>query len=318
MARPTSEAAQAPALGGRSLALIGATAGGIAPERIISVAALTRAAYSGSDPFACLPAPDGAEDDAASVSQFLAEGGTVWMAVDASGEPMAALRCERIEDGAWFVSRIAVVPGSRGRGLGRRLVAAVERALAADGVRSVQLDAVVERCLPAYYAQLGYRAATHHLATDDKLLTEIRMERDPATARHAMPPFPLRTTDDAVNGAVCWFLAAGRLSAVARIGRQSVASAVAGSLRSAPDDTARLAGVDLWRGEADELGDVLRDMPGAAPDPHGTAVSFDGGRHDIVAHVMPRTYHQDLWAAIRPLPQSEPDPRELTTQRTER
>jgi hypothetical protein len=102
----------------------------------------------------------------------------------------------------------------------------------------------------------------HHLAEDDKLLTEVAMERDPRAPRRRELPYPLARVDANVTGMLCWFLSAGGLVAVSRDETHSVASAVAHGLRVLGDPAALVAGVDVWRGAAGEFGGALTRLPG--------------------------------------------------------
>jgi len=285
------------------------------PER---AAALTRAAYTGSDPLPGLPAPDGAHETAAAVRGFLDAGGSLLTARTRHGGLAGAARAARADDGAWVVSRVAVAPGWRGRGVSRLLLAAIEEAAAEraaiegtlGGGAMVRLDAVVERCLPPLYARLGYRPV-RHWAADDKPLTELTLERDAATPRRAVALH--RFWDDAdgagmtstgtntgtVTGAVCWFTGPDGLSAVARTAATGLADAVRDCRAALPDPVrARLAGVDVWRGEPGGLAGLQA----------AAAVRYRASRHDVPHHVMPRTRHPDLWAALRFPPGAEPDP----------
>ncbi len=272
------------------------------PSEILAaqVAELTRIAYVDSDPLPGLPPPDGASEDAAGVAAFADRGGRVWVARDAAGEVAGALRTGRCDDGALFVSRVAVAPAWRKAGVGRWLLAAVEAGAAAGDEPVIRLDAVVERCVPPYYARLGYRVTEHHLAQDDKLLTEVAMERDPRAPRREQQPFPLTRIDPQVTGTLTWLLLPDGLAAVPRAGAHSVATAVRHALRVLDDPAARLAGVDIWRGRAGDLGGLLTSCLGAA-------VSRGlGPRSAVPLHRCPRAVHRDLWAALRPFPGAEP------------
>ena len=293
------------------------------------LAALTRDAYAGSDPLPGLPVPDGARETAESMLGFLARGGVLWVARDGRGVAVAVLRTTVLSTaapvpsggggapngtfvsqevtkvplvasaegaggsgGAWFVSRVAVAPGLRGAGVGARLLVAVEARAAAAGVRAVCLDAVIERCVPPYYARLGYRVTEHHLPDDDKPLTEVLMARDPAMPRRPAEPYP-RT-----GAVVCWFVTDRGLVAGTDRGQGGLVAAVRRCADRLADPTARVAGVDSWRGPVAALDRVLG----------GPVVRYAGGRADVPAHLMPRTHHRDLWAALRFAPGREPRP----------
>jgi GNAT superfamily N-acetyltransferase len=281
------------------------------------VAVLTRAAYAGSDPWPVLPAPDGAKESAESVLRFVGRGGTVWTATDPVGGALVAVLRTEARAGssgfpAWFVSRVGTAAARRGTGVGRRLLAAVEQAAIRHAVTVLSLDAVIERCVPPYYAALGYRVVAHHLAEDDKLLTEVAMERAPVPLRRACPPFPMTdpvTTatmvpPEAATAVLLWFLDGAGLAALPCPESDTLASALAHARRVLGDDRP-LAGADLWRGAPQEFTDTVRAIPGARAARGTPVVRFSGGRADNPAHLMPRTHHRDLWAAFRPAPGTE-------------
>ncbi|MEY9860794.1 hypothetical protein ABH935_006431 [Catenulispora sp. GAS73] len=268
------------------------------------IARLTRAAYTGSDPLPGLPEPDGARDSAASVLAFAAGGGTIWSAVGGDGKLVATLRTSTPAraDGESFISRVAAVR----TGAGRWLLGAVERQLAAQGISRVLLDAVVERCLPDYYARLGYRPVELHLAVDDKMLTEVSMERDPRTTRRPAPPWtgaPDGTAEHA--GTLCWFLDASGMIAVPGPARRLLRTAAA-EAANLLDGSGVLIGMDIWRGPVDAFDEVLCRLPGARACGGRRAYRFTGGRPDVAAHLMPRAHHRQLWAALRYRPGREP------------
>ncbi|MER0240488.1 GNAT family N-acetyltransferase [Streptomyces sp. HSW2009] len=279
------------------------------------VAALVGAAYARSDPLPGLPVPDGAHENPLSVREFTRSGGCIWVGRDpSSGTLVAALRTELQADGGLFVSRISAPPDHRGGDVGARLLAAVEDHAVGRGVPVVRLTAVVERCLPTYYTRLGYHTVQHHLAVDDKLLTEVTLERTPGTPRRVLPPYPFDVPDAAlrragpfgpVTGVLCWFLTPGGLAAVA--GRGPVAALAADGARALPG--ARLAGIDLWRGPAADWPAVL-DLPPGEPGPAGAQLVHRTGadRAGHPTHLMPRTTHRDLWAALRMRPGHESGP----------
>jgi len=150
---------------------------GAAAARVGELAALTRAAYQGSDPLPGLPVPDGAQETPAAVMAALRGGATVWAALDSGG---ALVGSARMVD--WEISRVAVHPGARGTGVARALLTAIERDAAAAGVPEVRLNAVIERCLPPRYARLGYHVV-RHWPSPDKPLTEVTMGRRPDSPR---------------------------------------------------------------------------------------------------------------------------------------
>jgi len=259
------------------------------------LATLTRRAYADSDPLPGLPAPDGAFETPEAVHAELAAGTEVYAAwpdaawPDADGPDtagaIAALRVHRRE-AAWEISRISVLPGWRGTGLVRLLVAEVSRQAADSGVPAIELAAVVERCLAPLYAGLGFRVRCNW-PSPDKQLSEVTM-------RLAEPATPLRfgwqdaafTEHAAVVG---WFLAGDRLFriGVPAGGDPLADTARAGNLLGEPD--ALLAGVDLSRRPTDA----------------GNRVAPVGRGRLHPEHLMPRTRHPDTLAIWRPVPGRE-------------
>src|SRR4051794_16946373 len=77
------------------------------------LAALTRAAYTGSDPLPGLPVPDGARETAAVVHADLA-GGTRVLAAFADDVLVGALRVRE-----WEIGRVSVLPALKGTGVAR-------------------------------------------------------------------------------------------------------------------------------------------------------------------------------------------------------
>jgi GNAT superfamily N-acetyltransferase len=165
---PAVSVARRPALSITRLAPAAAAA------RAAELAALTRAAYQGSDPLPGLPVPDGARETPGAVMASLRAGASVWAAMDTGG---AAVGSARVLD--WEIGRVSVHPAARGTGVAGALLAAIERDAAEAGVPEVRLDAVIERCLPPRYARMGYHVISHW-PSPDKPLTEVTMARRPA------------------------------------------------------------------------------------------------------------------------------------------
>ncbi|WP_316520114.1 GNAT family N-acetyltransferase [Kitasatospora brasiliensis] len=262
------------------------------------VAALTRAAYRMSDPLPGLPVPDGAGDTAGSVLADLARGTVVWLARDALGEPVGALRLRESADGAWEISRIAVAPAARGGGVARALVSAVEHAALRSGPTVLRLDAVVERCLPTLYDRLGFRTVRHWPA-EDKPLTEVTMERHPGTPvePQLLPWAPPESGNTAL--AVLWLVTSDALLAV--VGDTHDCWATAAAVPGA-----RLAGVDLHRGPGSHDRDaLLARLAAHGLRPGVTAVASPAERGAVRAHLMPRTVDPGLYAHVRLAPAAE-------------
>ncbi|ARZ72268.1 GNAT family N-acetyltransferase [Streptomyces sp. HU2014] len=264
------------------------------PDRI---AALTRAAYRGSDPLPGLPVPDGAAETADRVRADVARGATVWLAHDHAGEPAGTLRVHARPDGAWEIGRVSVGPAARGGGVARALLRAVESAAAAHGVPVLRLDAVVERCLPPLYARLGF-TPVHHWPSDDKPLTEVTMERRPGTPVDPRTPPWAAPDPDAL--CVRWLTTPAALVAV--VGDDT--AAVPG---------ARLAGLDVWHGATSPQRAGLTERLAALGRRVGdTVIAFPSARAATRAHLMPRTVEPRLHAWCRFRPGAEPPLRALS------
>lgn len=275
--------------------LTGAEAVGRAAE----LASLTRAAYQGSDPFRGLPVPDGARELPGDVLADLGRGAVIWVAEHRGSPPAGVLRVTEAAGGAWEIGRISVHPAHCGRGVARGLVDAVDRAAVARHIPALRLNAVVERCLPSLYLRLGF-APVRHWPAADKPLTEVTMERGPATQYGAPgcdPCLPAASTRDVL---LVWEMTSGALAA--RVTRGPY-----GPHTGARAPGTRLAGVDLWRDAGTHAEDALREAllsRGGRPD--DGAVVFPADRAAVRAHLMPRTAHPRLLAGYRPPPGKEP------------
>jgi predicted GNAT family N-acyltransferase len=75
-----------------------------------------------------------------------------WLALAADGSPIGCARL--LPDG--HVGRMAVLPAWRGRGVGRRLLAAILRAAQAHGHRTLKLSAQTRAA--GFYARAGFVA----------------------------------------------------------------------------------------------------------------------------------------------------------------
>jgi len=274
------------------------------PGRAERLAALTRAAYRAGDPYPGLPVPDGARETADAVRADVRAGALVWVVRDAAGEITGVLRVRPAPD-TWEINRVATDPARRGSGAARALLAAVDAAAQREGIGRLRLDAVVERCLPPFYARLGYRPERHWLPGDKPLseVTMIRTPGAPATPGPAwLPPGPAPAL------VVVWLLDGDGLTAAT-----GDADLLAAGTEPAPG--ARLAGIDVLPDcDAGTRSDVL-----AALARHGrrdgASVRFPHTRAGLRAHLMPRTVHSQLHARYRPAPGAEPPaaPQETVT-----
>ena len=256
----------------------------LTPEQAAELARLTRLAYAGSDPLPGLPEPDGQFETPTAVLDAVRGAGSVYLVTEAD-RPVALLRV-RPAPGCWRVGRIAVLPGLRHRGLVRLLLDTVARDAREQGVGWLELDAVVERCLPPLYSRLGFQVRSNW-PSPDKPLSELTMRR--ATAGPA-GPVPLGWQHARLSRhatVIAWFLSGHTLL---RAGRRASGDpladvlAVAGALHR-PD--LLLAGVDLSRRPAE--------------DPR----SFAGVERSHPEHLMPRLRQADALALWRPVPGGE-------------
>jgi GNAT superfamily N-acetyltransferase len=260
------------------------------------VAAITRQAYADSDPVPGLPPPDGAADTAAHVASEMRNGMVAWLALGSDGVPAGVVRVRDHGPGGWEISRLATVPSSKHGGVGRAVLDAVERAALTARVPRIWLNAVIERCLPPFYARLGYEVADHW-PSPDKALTELTMQRVPGSAARARH-FPWDAVSSPPGSAICWFTAGAALWLVIEDGAASVLEAVpaaADRLAAVTLLEPRLAGVDLPgaeiadpRGLLAGLGDGTADVRRVADD-----------RLSVRCHLMPRTLHPALLAFWR-------------------
>ncbi|HEX5115068.1 MAG TPA: GNAT family N-acetyltransferase [Pseudonocardiaceae bacterium] len=262
----------------------------VQPDTAERLVAFTRQAYANSDPVPGLPAPDGSTEGVRQLLRFLDDGGSVQVA-RTDNRVVGLVRTSVLPDGALWVSRVAVAPWARGRGVGAELLVRVEGIAAVEGFRVVRLDAVIERCLVPYYARLGYRVVAYHPPDDGRPLTEAGMERDLALPRQ---PMPYRGPDPGASRIVAWYATAAGTTAV-------VAEPTDRSVRHG----CPLGGLDAWLGDPEDLPDLLCTAPGARPTGDPCVVDFPFDRNDIPLHVCPRMSHDGLWALVRFRPGDE-------------
>lgn len=254
------------------------------PELADELARLTRLAYADSDPLPGLPEPDGQFETPAAVFEAVRGSGSIYLVAEPD-RWVAALRV-RPALGCWRVGRITVLPGRRHRGLVRRLLDAVARDAREQGVDWLELDAVVERCLPPLYARLGFQVRSNW-PSPDKPLSELTMRR--ASAGPA-GPVPLGWQHARLSRhatVIAWFLSGRTLL---RAGQPASGDPLADVLTAA-DALHRpgllLAGVDLSPQPAAEF-----------------RVFTEVGRHHP-QHLMPRSRQVDTLALWRPVPGME-------------
>jgi GNAT superfamily N-acetyltransferase len=259
------------------------------------IAAATRQAYAAADPVPGLPSPDGSRDSAAEVAAELRDGTRAWLALEPDGAPAGVIRVRDHGAAGWEISRVATVPSSKRQGVGRRILREVERAAADAQVPRVWLNAVVERCLPSFYARLGYHVVDHW--PNSKALSEVTMQRAPGA-----PPcpeiFPWAAVAPPGGPVLCWFTVGKALWLAIIDDADSVLAAVsvaADRLAAAGLPDSRLAGVDLPTGDLAHprwllarLGDGTADVRRVADD-----------RLAVRCHLTPRAVHPQLLAFWR-------------------
>jgi len=254
------------------------------------LAQLTRSAYAGSDPLPGLPEPDGQFETTAAVLHTVAGPGWLYTLADQGGL-VAALRARPADD-CWRVSRISVLPGYRNRGLVRLLLDAVARDARRRGIDWLELDAVVERCLPPVYARLGF-AVLSNWPSPDKPLSEVTMRRRAAEPAGAMPLDwqGARLTEHAT--VVSWLLSGQTLLRVPQRASGDPRADTLAAAAAVDRPGLLLAGVDL------------------SPQPGGPIRVFADAGRTQPDHLMPRTRHAGTLALWRPRPGSEPSLDEL-------
>lgn len=261
----------------------------LTPELADELARLTRLAYAESDPLPGLPEPDGQFETPGAVLDAVRGDGSIYLVAEPD-RWVAALRV-RPAAGCWRVGRIAVLPGRRHRGLVRLLLDAVAADARDQGVDWLELDAVVERCLPPLYARLGFGVRSNW-PSPDKPLSELTMRRATAEPAGAVPldSVPLGWQHARLSRhttVIGWFLSGRTLL---RAGQPASGDPLADLLTMAAAldrPGLLLAGVDLSQRPAEEPR-ILADV---------------GRRHP--EHLMPRTRQPDTLALWRPVPGME-------------
>ncbi len=254
------------------------------------LAQLTRLAYAGSDPLPGLPEPDGQFETTTAVLHTVAGPGAVYTLAD-QNLLAAALRVRPVGD-CWRIGRISVLPGYRNRGLVRVLLDAVARDALHRGIGWLELDAVVERCLPSLYARLGFQVVSNW-PSPDKPLSEVTMRRRTAEPAGVMP-LGWQGARLSEHAAVILWLLSGQT--MLRIPHHASGNPLADTLAAASAVNRPgllLAGVDL------------------SPQPGGPIRVFADAGRTQPDHLMPRHRHAGTLALWRPRPGSEPSFAEL-------
>ncbi|MEV4603161.1 GNAT family N-acetyltransferase [Amycolatopsis sp. NPDC049253] len=254
---------------------------GISPAFAEEIAATTRVAYAAGDAVPGLPVADGARETGAAVLADLAAGTRLWVAT-VDGRCAGSVRAATAPD-VWEVRRLAVAPWTRGTGLARALVAALESGAARAGA-AVELNAVVERGTPAFYGKTGYRTL-YHFGAADKPLSEVRMRRDPALApRPWTDPLAGDASEVTAGVVVTWWSFGG--TTTCRVSHGTVAGAAAHS----PAAGARFLGADHWPGATAEDLEAVRETHGGAIAGHDRPAAL------VPAYALPRSVHKGLLA----------------------
>lgn len=109
--------------------------------------------------------------------ELLADPEAVWLLAQDDGGAVGLCYAapEPLTDGTWNMRALGVLPGAQGRGVGARLVAEMERALAAAGHRILLVDTSGTEAFARarrFYAARGYtpeaRIRDYWAAGDDK------------------------------------------------------------------------------------------------------------------------------------------------------
>jgi GNAT superfamily N-acetyltransferase len=251
------------------------------------LARLTRLAYAGSDPLPGLPPPDGQFETRTAVLDAVQGSGAIYTVAD-RGDQVAALRV-RPAAGCWRISRISVLPGYRGRGLVRLLLDATARDARERQVEWLELDAVVERCLPPLYARLGFQVLSNW-PSPDKPLSELTMRR-PTGEPAGEVPLGWRQARLSEHASVRgWWLSGQALLRVSQPASGDPLADVLAAAAALDRPGLLLAGVDLSR------------QPARAADP---VQGFASGGRGNPEHLMPRSRHRDTLALWRVVPGRE-------------
>jgi GNAT superfamily N-acetyltransferase len=264
----------------------------ISPDFAGHIASVTRSAYHGGDAVAGLPVADGARETAGEVLADVATGIRLWVAT-VDGVCAGSVRAAAVSPGTWEVRRLAVAPWTRGAGLARRLMTALEDGARAAGATEIALNAVVERGTPAFYSRAGYRTIAHFGASD-KPLSEARMVRDLGTEVEALV-YPLTGdhTRPAPGVVVTWWSVPG--GTACRVTENSPAAAVTAD-GMVLDREARLLGADCWPGAGRGELEFVRAALASGSDRADGTLEFDRPAPAVAAFVQPRLVRSELLA----------------------
>jgi predicted N-acetyltransferase YhbS len=261
-----------------------AGAGLVSGARAEAVSEIIRESYSAGDLVPGLPPADGCRADVAELFGDLAAGQVLWVA-ESGGRVVGTVRAIRDPTHGWEVRRLAVASWARQGGIARALLRGLEAEARSHGATRVALDAVVERGNPAFYARLGYRTERHFPAAD-KLLSEVRMWRDPREA-----PVPVRhDVPSAEPGLLVEWLA----TPIGTVCRPELTA----RRRGGPVGYDRQSlGVDFWAGAGrPELSTAWTALARRANRAGPGGLYFRCPANEIAAFGQPRQVHGDLLA----------------------
>lgn len=147
---------------------------GMRGEEAEAVAGVIRTAFAAQG-VATDPPASALRESGAGVAAILAAGGGAVAEAD-GGLVGAALWQEK--EGGLYVSRVSVMPGWRGRGVARRLLAAAEAAARARGLGRIWLSTrLVLADNRAMFAACGFRETAQHAHPGYAVATFVDMEK---------------------------------------------------------------------------------------------------------------------------------------------
>ncbi len=101
---------------------------------------------------------DGQRTDAESLAELIGDPLRAMLIAEADGLAIGCVALTRLPDRCAALGMLAVWPDRQGGGTGRALVAAAERAAAADGATVMEMTVIAQRDeLIAWYERQGYR-----------------------------------------------------------------------------------------------------------------------------------------------------------------
>ncbi|GAA3717229.1 GNAT family N-acetyltransferase [Streptomyces tremellae] len=133
------------------------------PDDVDAVVALVESAYRGESSRAGWTSEadilDGQRTDRQGVLEVVEAASSRLIVVERDGALVACCQLEERGDGAAYFGMFAVRPGLQGGGLGRRVIAEVERLAREElGAREMQMTVItVRKELIAWYERCGYR-----------------------------------------------------------------------------------------------------------------------------------------------------------------